>query len=399
MPDTSPVATARALREELVGFEPERFSGADCATLAEELAHTEKACAAARARAAARAAACGAHRGFGGANEWLGRISGTSAGQARQALDTLAALDNCPETRQAVTAGELSLAQGAEITKTEARCPGTEAELLRLAKGSSLGVLRHTARSRRLQATDVDELARRQHGAREVRHWTDDEGMVRGTFALPPVAGVPIINRLEAETDRIRRLARREGSDEPRAAHAADALVKMLTGQGRGKTDRADVVIVYDRSAVLASGNGEGSAHIVGGGPVPTAEARRLAERAFVKAVIHDGKRIETVTHVGRTYPAELRTALELGDPPEFNGLICTDCARRYGIQRDHVNPVANRGLTSYDNLRGRCWDCHEKKTEADRKAGLLGPNGNGKGKKKAKSGEGLTPTGTACCS
>jgi hypothetical protein len=47
------------------------------------------------------------------------------------------------------------------------------------------------------------------------------------------------------------------------------------------------------------------------------------------------------------------------------------------------VNPVGNGGLTTYDNMRGRCWDCHQKKTEADRRAGLLGGNGKGNGKRK----------------
>ena len=380
MPESLLVAS-RALRDELVGFEPEVFSGADCATVAEELARTEKACAAARVHAAARAAACGAHRGFGDANDWLGRISGSTAGQAKASLATAEALEDCPETNKAVTAGELSLAQGAEIAKTEAVCPGTESELVGLAKGSTLGVLRDKARSRRLEAMDVEELHARQQGARELRHWSDDLGMVRGAFALPPVVGVPIVGRLEAETDRIRRLARRQGSDEPRAAHAADALVKMLAGTGTGKTDRADMTVVWDRSAdaVANSDDGEGAAHIVGGGPITIAEARRAAERSFVKAVIHDGTRIETVMHVGRYLPAELRTALGLGDPPGFEGFVCIDCGKRHGIQRDHVDPIANGGLTSYANLAGRCWDCHEKKTEADRRAGLLGGNGKGK--------------------
>jgi hypothetical protein len=353
--------------------------------LAEELAQTEKVCATAKVRAAARAADCGAHRGFGDATDWLARISGTSGGQARIMLDTAAALEECPQTKQAVDAGQLSLAQGAEITKTAASCPGTEAELVGLAKGSSLGVLKDKARSRRLQATDVDELHRRQQAAREIRHWRDDTGMVRGTFALPQVVGVPIVNRLEAETDRIRKAARREGSDEPRGAHAADALVKMLTGKGKGKADRADLVIVYDRTAAATSEENEGTAHIVGGGPIPPSVAKRQAERAFVKAVIHDGVRIETVKHIGRNLPTVLRTALELGAPPEFNGLICIDCGKRYSIERDHLDPVANGGLTSYDNLRGRCWDCHEKKTEADRRAGLLGGNGKPSGNRKGK--------------
>ena len=382
MPD-SPVSAARALRESLVAFEPERFSGTDCARLAEELAQTSKACGAAAARAAARAAEAGAHRGFGDATDWLGRITGTTAGQARSLLDTTAALPECPETREAVVAGELSLAQGAEIVKAESQCPGTEAELVGLAKGASLGVLRRRARSRRLRSVDPTELYARQHGSRQWRHWIDEGGMVGLAGLLVPEVGVPIVNRLEAETDRIRRAARRQGSDEPRAAHAADAMVQMLTREVKGKAERADMNIVWDRTAL--GGPGEGVAHIIGGGPIPTSVARRLAERCFVKAVITDGTRIETVSHIGRNLPAELRTALELGDPPGFEGLICVDCAKAYGIERDHIDPVANGGPTAYDNLAGRCWDCHERKTAADRRAGLLGGKGRLKGKSKGK--------------
>jgi 5-methylcytosine-specific restriction endonuclease McrA len=112
--------------------------------------------------------------------------------------------------------------------------------------------------------------------------------------------------------------------------------------------------------------------------------ARRLAESAAIKAVVHDGVRIETVKHLGRYIPAELRTALALGGPPDFDGVVCTDCGTRHGIQYDHIDPVANRGPTTQRNLTGRCWDCHEKKTEADRQAGLLGGNRNGKGARRA---------------
>ena len=46
---------AAALRSALSSFEPEAFSPTDCARLAEELARTEKACAAVRLLASARA--------------------------------------------------------------------------------------------------------------------------------------------------------------------------------------------------------------------------------------------------------------------------------------------------------------------------------------------------------
>ena len=58
---------------------------------------------------------------------------------------------------------------------------------------------------------------------------------------------------------------------------------------------------------------------------------------------------------------------------------MCVDCGKRRGIQRDHIDPVANGGPTAYDNLAGRCWECHQRKTEQDRRAGLLGGKGLGK--------------------
>ncbi|HEY2436145.1 MAG TPA: hypothetical protein VGH93_03130, partial [Solirubrobacteraceae bacterium] len=67
----------RRLSEALVSFEPAAFSGDDCATLAEALGRTEKACAAARVRAAARAADAGAHhrRGYTNPVDWLARTA------------------------------------------------------------------------------------------------------------------------------------------------------------------------------------------------------------------------------------------------------------------------------------------------------------------------------------
>ena len=102
--------------------------------------------------------------------------------------------------------------------------------------------------------------------------------------------------------------------------------------------------------------------------------ARELGQDAFLKAVLHDGVEIHTIAHFGRRYPAVLRTALMLGAPPEFEGPICSEpgCDRRYHLERDHIDPCANGGETTYENLASRCWPHHRIKTERDRKAGLL---------------------------
>src|SRR5437773_292206 len=134
----------RALRVALVAFEPEGCSGEDSAVLVEELATMENASAAARVRAAARAGVCGVHRerGFADVSDWLARASGASSASAKAALDTAAALEQQPEAKAALEAGELSFAQAQELVKTEAVCPGSSAGLLDVAKRERLKALK-----------------------------------------------------------------------------------------------------------------------------------------------------------------------------------------------------------------------------------------------------------------
>jgi HNH endonuclease len=368
----------RSWRAKLAAFDPALLTGEDCAAMVGEFAGLEKASEAAKTLTASRAASCGAHRaaGFTDAPEWLAGVSGTTTGAARSALETATELRQCPQTMESVRAGDVSLAEAGEITRTEALQPGSEGELLAVAGSGGLNGLRNRARRIRQQALDVDELHRRRLAARHVRHWRTEIGNVAGTFELPPEVGIPFVNRLDAETDRLRRSARQRGEPlETRDAYAADALVHMASGGGKGHATRADVVVTVDLRALR-----RGHAHtgepcgIVGGGPIPVEVANELMQDAFLKAVLHDGVAIHTVKHFGRYRPAELRTALELGAPPDFAGVECVepDCTRRYGLEWDHVDPVANDGPTSYDNLQPRCWPHHRDKTELDRLAGLL---------------------------
>jgi hypothetical protein len=136
------------------------------------------------------------------------------------------------------------------------------------------------------------------------------------------------------------------------------------------------MVVVCDRGALERGHTHDGEVcHIIGGGPIPVSLAVELAKDAFIKAVIHDGVRIETIKHYGRHIDAVLRTVLGLGSPPRFEGAVCCEegCNRRYGLQIDHVDPVANWGPTTISNLDHRCTQHHAEKTERDRRAGLLG--------------------------
>lgn len=379
------VSAVAALREQLAALESTTLSANDCAALVGELATAEKACAAAKVRVVARGAEDGAHRigGFADARDWLARTSGSTLGEARAALATASGLHSCPDTREALAAGALSMRQAEEIARTEAERPGSEAELLDVARSSSLRTLRDRARRRRHEAIDPSALHARRREARCHRWWVNDLGNVAYNGELPPEVGIPIMNRLDRVADRLRRDAKQVSKHggppvERREAYAADALATLSSGGDGTRPGRADLTLVVDLDAYRRGHAHPGErCHIIGSGPVPVEVARAMADDAFLKVVVHDGVRIHTVKHFKRHLDAELRTALELGPAPAFEGLTCVEagCERRYGLEIDHVDPVANRGPTSFDNLEPRCWPHHRAKTERDRRAGLLGRN------------------------
>src|SRR2546423_1769093 len=174
--------------------------------------------------------------------------------------------------------------------------------------------------------------------------------MVCGRYRLPPEVGTPIVNRIEAETDRIFRKAYQDGRREPRAAYEADAFVSMM-GKAGSARPRADLVVVVDWAAYCRGHADEGErCHIPGVGLVPVSVARRMAENAFLKAVLLDGTDIKKVRHFGRHIPAEVRTALDLG--PNLDGVRCSEegCGRQAGLEWDHTDPIANGGAPARHN-------------------------------------------------
>jgi hypothetical protein len=351
----------------LAGFEPRVHTPDECVRIVESLARLENASAAARSRAAAHAAKSGAHRrqGFNNPADWVAKTKGSTTAEAERELRTGDQLEGVPETREKVNHGELSMEQANEIAETEKACPGSEQEMLDAAKKASLRELREKGRKKRLEAVNPEDLERRQRAARYHRHWKDEMGMIRYSGSMVPSEGVPFMRRLDVETDRAFRRAHRDGRAEPRECYAADAFASMMKGGGKPHAVRADVVFVCDVTT--------GTSRIVGGGPVPMSTVRQAVGDAFIKAVLHDGIKVDTVVHYGRKkMPGVLRTVLELGDPPEFDGVTCVDCGRQFHLEWDHDDPVANDGPTCRDNLRPRCWCCHQEKTERDRLAGLL---------------------------
>jgi 5-methylcytosine-specific restriction endonuclease McrA len=109
-------------------------------------------------------------------------------------------------------------------------------------------------------------------------------------------------------------------------------------------------------------------------GPVSPQVAREIARDAFLSGVFYDGKDLRQFRRWSRSIPIEVAVALELGEPPGFDGVACVDCSNRFRTEFDHVHPRIAGGPSSNGNLKPRCWRCHQAKTERDRRAGKLKP-------------------------
>ncbi len=203
--------------------------------------------------------------------------------------------------------------------------------------------------------------------------------MTRYSGALPPEVGVPITSRIDTETDRLVREVLRDKSGKTREQCAAEAFALVCATGGKPHATKAELVLVAGVDTVRTGAVVDGEpCHVLSDfGPIamsPEVIRHHLdAQDCFVKLVLHDGVHLTHVKHEGRKISAELRSALQLGDPPLIHGPECRcGCAKRKGLQSDHLDPVAHGGETSLANLDPKCTPSHKAKTKADRAAGLL---------------------------
>jgi hypothetical protein len=164
----------------------------------------------------------------------VARVTGTSVPKATATVDTGKALGDADEVRDAFRGGAISLDQASEIARAEQARPGAATELLAVAAGESLQVLRERSRKVVLEAEQHRGLGERQHAARGARSYRDELGMVHVHVAWEPHVGAPLVNRAEAEAARLNRAARKEGHTEPFERHLADAYAALLARGGKG---------------------------------------------------------------------------------------------------------------------------------------------------------------------
>ncbi len=223
--------------------DPSRLTGADAAAGAERLAVVIRRYEAVQVLLAARADECNAYeaRAHSGP-DWFATLNGISKAEAARALDTAKRLDDCPATKAAFAAGEISTDEAAAVSGAATADPACERRLLEGARS------RHDLRETRQQADKVrraarsaeDEQARhaRLHKTRSLRISDGPDGHVeiRGQFTPAAFASVkPIIDaHMKLRLERARRENTRDGWD----AYRADAFLDAITNGTRSATTR-----------------------------------------------------------------------------------------------------------------------------------------------------------------
>jgi HNH endonuclease len=309
----------------------------------------------------------------------VARITGTSVGRARDTVATGTAASGSGELGAAMQEGALSLEQATEIAKAEASAPGAAGGLIDVARSESFHVLKERALKTKLEAEQHRGLATRQRSARSARSYSDALGMVNINLSFEPHVGTPLVARAEAEAARLAKEAHKEDRPEPFERHLADAFAVLMSGGGKGRAKRPELVVLVSHEIAKRGWKdvkkGE-VCKIPGVGPVAPEVAKAIAKDAFLTGLFYDGKDLRHTRRWTRNTPVEVRLALELGDPPDFDGIRCVDCGNRFKTENDHVEPHVALGPASIDNLRPRCWSCHQAKTKRDRLAGKLRARG-----------------------
>jgi len=362
----------RSLQKVLQAAAPGSVSGDEARSLVALFAEAERAASSGIALFTPVVVETGSYtkEGHGSAADWLGALSGSSAGVAKGRLAAAERAASVPEVERALHDGELSAAELKVLTDAAAVAPGAVGTLLPLAAGeaSHQELSDAAARLKRAARCAESQRARRDrvHAQRHLTWHQEESGGIRGEFSLDEVTWARVAPRLEAEAKE-RWKAAGSASGESLAAHRLDAFVALLgergsTGRGSPGQARAPRTLVLIDAEALRRGVAEGDelCDIDGIGPVSVEAAAELIGQGGVQFLIRDGIDIATVTGTTRVLPDRVQAALIARDR------FCPvpGCGKRHGLERDHWQiDFGHDGPTELANLARLCAAHHDLKT------------------------------------
>lgn len=305
--------------------------------------------------------------GHGSAAEWLGAVSGSSAGAARARLAAAERASGDEALTGALHGGDLSSAQLKVMSDTVAVAPGSAETLLQMAEvGASLQEIDDAAARLRAAARSKEDARIRRARVHRFRHfrWHQaPDGGIRGEFLCDEIAWARVAPRLESEAKERWKAA---GKGDALEAHRLDALLSALGGPRRGKTRdsgeaKPHALVIVDAAALRRGRTQRGElCEIDGIGPVSVEAATELVGEAGLQFLVRDGVDIRTVTSTRRDVPQRVSVALVVRD----RTCAVPGCGKRHGLETDHrAVDFAQGGPTCLENLVRLCPEHHDLKT------------------------------------
>ncbi len=263
----------------------------------------------------------------------------------------------------AFAARELSYSKVRHLTRVATT--EHESELVEIARRTSAGRLGIALARWRADHESDDETERRHRRDRGLAWRTDVDGMVVGSFRLPPAAAAVLIAAVDALVMTSGSAATPGGNDAsaapPRSPtvsegamarpwptlsqQRADALVQIVAGGGSRVTTE---VVLHVR--------GDGCS-LDDGTPVAGSVVERIAPDAFVSLLIHDadGRPIDASGRQRHPSRRQRRVVRERDG-------VCVDCGSSELLQYDHVPDFERSRRTLVDELELRCAPCHHRR-------------------------------------
>ena len=302
---------------------------------------------------------------------WLAEALDVEVCTSREWLRIGHALEQLPAIAGAFASGHVSYSKVRALTRVATTA--TEAELLAVAASVPAGRLGATLATWLQRRERPEDTEARHQGARSFRWWTEADGMVVGSFRLPPYQAATVTTPVELAVRRgdFRPRPNRAGrsAGPPRVAHSrteggenasagasgplaarwpslaqqrADALVALLRGGG---ANLGTEIVLHVR--------GDGCS-LDDGTPVAETVVARLAPTSFLRALVHDARSRPTDASGRRRHPsARQRRVVTERDR------ACVDCGATEHLEADHVPGWATTRRTRVEELVLRCWACH----------------------------------------
>ena len=287
------------------------------------------------------------------AAHWIASALDIEVSTAREWVRVGHALEDLPVISEALSDQRISYTKARSLVRFAT--PTNEIELCDLAQKVRAGDLPRALAAWSARNDEPEEIDARQQRDRSLTWRTEADGMIVGSFRLPPLAGAAVVAVIEAN---VHRSTTDGGNDASKDASAtrkavrstirqqrADALVSSLTSGGSTVSTE---VILHVRGDGCTMNDGT---------PVVDTVVERIASESFIRAMIHNAEsRPINVSERHRHPTRRQRLVVE-----ERDG-ACVDCGATVFLHCDHDPDFATSGRTVVDELKLRCGGCHRRR-------------------------------------